>query len=192
MRASPGGVAVILSDDPWEWPDMVGDELIVLSEMGSGPDAPLSKYVAVRECLALKAEIDAGSGFAVLAAVHQCATRRLVMPDWLAMAFIRRYRAVLNLQALSWDDAASFGKPYPKGTNKSARRKARMLRFAVLNSVNQIISSEPQTAVNKALFARVGKPLGIGGTLASELYYQAKGAFESGAKKPGQIVHRIR
>ena len=165
-----------LSANPWEWPDLMPEQVRELSESdpGTGPETPLFQYFAVRRCNDLRVEIDAGSGFAVLAAVRICGTHGLVMPEWLSYAFNRRYDAVLNCRASSWDDPMSFGKPYPKGTNIKARHKARMMRFAVLNAINDIRNKEKGAPIDKRLFERVGGQLFIGATLAEEYYYAAK------------------
>ena len=165
-----------LSADPWEWPDLTAEELREMSEhtAETGPNDPLFQYIAVRNCNALKAAIDAGSGCAVLEAVSICALRGLVMPHWLASAFLKRYRAVTQARAASWDDPLSFGRPYAKGTNIRARRKALTLRLEVLHEVNSILSMELDTPIDKGLFERVGAPLALGATLAEEYYYTAK------------------
>lgn len=173
-----------LPSDPWQWPDLAHEQIRELAEISAdmGPEAPLFQYVAVRRCNGLKPEIDAGSGFAVLAAIRICGTNGLVVPKWLVYAFNRRYDAVLNFRAVSWDDPLSFGSPYPKGVNKNARRKARVLRFAVLNAINAIRMSEPGKAIDKGLFEQVGKPLSIGATLAEEYYYATKKMMASSSQ----------
>jgi len=122
------------------------------------------------------------NGFDVLACVRICANHDLVMPEWLAFAFIRRYDAVLNCRALSWDDPAAFGKPYPEGKHLSALRKARVNRSAVWNMVNSILAANPERAIDKGLFEEVGKELGLGATLADKYYYQAKRRLLNPAK----------
>ncbi|MCB1959256.1 MAG: hypothetical protein KDE68_01815 [Rhodocyclaceae bacterium] len=138
------------------------------------PGGPLYQFVAAKQIEAMKAKVDAGDGFAVLTCIRICVTRGLVAPVWLAYAFNRRYDAVLNCRAGSWDSPLAFGKPYRKGAHIAALRKARTNRFAVWNAINDIRQREPETAIDKGLFERVGRPLGLGATLAEELYYQAK------------------
>ncbi len=181
MKGAPEGVAMRdLSADPWEWPDLTAEELCELASQTAdpGPNAPIFQYVAVRDCAALRPSIEAGSGRAVLEAVSICALRGLVMPDWLASAFLKRYRAVTHARAASWDDTLSFGRPYPKGTNIQARHKAFRLMFHVYNEVSLIRQKEPWTPIDKGLFERVGGPLGLGATLAEEYYYAAKKRLE--------------
>ena len=170
-----------LSADPWEWPDLTKEELHELASQATeaGPSAPLFQYVAVRECASLRSSIETGSGRAVLEAVSICALRGLVMPDWLASAFLKRYRAVTQARAASWDDPLSFGRPYPKGANIQARRKAFRLGFKVFNEVTLIRQKEPATPIDKGLFERVGGPLGLGATLAEEYYYAARKQIET-------------
>lgn len=171
-----------LSADPWQWPDLDAEQLGELSSLSSAkysdaPDAPIFQYVAVRQCLALRPEIevgDVGSGFSVLEAVSICAMRGLTMPDWLASAFLRRYRAVSHYKAKSWDDPLSFGRPFPKGTNIQAKKKARSLSTRVWLAVRDIQDGDPTTPIDKSLFERVGAPLAIGATLTEEYYYNQK------------------
>lgn len=139
----------------------------------AGTDKQLYQFFAVRRCMELREEIEKdGSGFAVLAAVRECGTNGLVMPEWLVYAFNRRYDAVHHFRAVSWDAPESFGKPYPKGTNKAANRKKRILSFAVLNEVKR--SAELGTPIDKTLFEKVGAKHAIGATLAEEYYRHAK------------------
>ncbi len=165
-----------LSADPWEWPDLTAEELRELASQTTepGPNEPIFQYVAVRDCAGLRPLIEAGSGRAVLEAVSICALRGLVMPDWLASAFLLRFRAVTQSRAASWDDPLSFGRPYPKGTNIQAQRKAFRLSVRVYNEVVSIRRKEPMTPIDKGLFERVGKPLGLGATLAQAYYYDMK------------------
>lgn len=170
-----------LSADPWEWVDMTVDEFVFhfVRDGHAGTEAQLFQFFAVQRCIALRDEIEKdGSGFAVLGAVRQCGVYGLVMPDWLVYAFNRRYDAVLNFRALSWDDPESFGRPYPKGTNKAAKRKKRVLSFAVLNDVNRLLKLQPARPIDKALFEEVGVAHAIGATLAEEYYRHAKALWQ--------------
>lgn len=108
----------------------------------------------------------------VLLAIRVCANHDLVMPEWLARAYIRAFDTVHTARAKSWDDV--FGKPYPKGAHLSAVRQRMTLRWQVLNHVNDIKAREPKTPTDAALFERVGEALGIGKTQAETLYYEAK------------------
>jgi hypothetical protein len=142
------------------------------------PNGPLYQAAAVKSIEAEKPAIDAGDGFAVLACIRRCVTHGLVAPEWLAYAFDRRYDAVLNCRAGSWDSLLAFGKPYPVGTHLNALRKARLNRVKVRLDVTDILQREPETPIDKGLFERVGKSLGLGATLTEEFYYQAKRMFE--------------
>ncbi len=168
-----------LSPDPWLWPDFDAAQIVELSEISKSnkPEDPLFQYFAVKNCNALKPQIDAGSGFAVLKAVRICGTHGLVMPLWLVYAFNRRYDAVHSFRVLSWDDPESFGRPYPKGTNQAAKRKALTLMLPVHSEIIAIRNKEENTPLDKALFERVGLKFNIGGTLAEEYFYLARKAM---------------
>jgi hypothetical protein len=126
---------------------------------------------ALQELADLKAQFEAGSGFALLAAIRVCANRDLVMPSWVAEAYIARYDRILNCHAASWDEV--FGKPY-KGKHLSTLRQRRRLRFAVYNRIRQILKEIPDTPIDDSLFEVVGAEFGIRKTLCNELYYEAQ------------------
>lgn len=93
------------------------------------PDRPLYQWNAAREIEALRPSIENGDGFAVLDAVSRCARQGLALPHWLAVEFLRRYDAVLQCRAGSWDEA--FGRPYPKRVRLLNLRQPRAKRWAL-------------------------------------------------------------
>lgn len=159
--------------DPWLWKKLDSEALsqLALQSLDSGPTSPVFQYAAVMRCNAQRVAVENGDGFAVLACVRTCGTSGLTMPDWLVFAFNRRYDAVLNCRAASWDDPMAFGSPYPKSTNLSALKKRRLGRVRMWNEVVQAVKAGER--VNKILFERLGEPYGYGKTLAEELYREA-------------------
>lgn len=158
---------------PWDWGELQPEEVRQLSEMTKADDGPkglLFQYFAVRKVMSLRPGIVAGSGFDVLEAVAECARCGLVMPGWLAIAFLKRYRAVSQLRAKSWDDPLSFGRPYPKGTNIGAKRKAKVKGLDLYLRVKSLREKNPEESLLEA-FETVGKSMGIGKTLAEEYFY---------------------
>jgi hypothetical protein len=112
--------------DPWR---ATLDEAIAqqeLSDQAKGPAGPLFQWQAVESVNALRAEIEAGDGFAALDAVARCLRHDLVAPGWLARAFVAGYDKVLNCRAGSWDEA--FGRPYPKRARLDTLRQRREIR----------------------------------------------------------------
>jgi len=158
---------------PWEWGELSPEEVRQLSEMtkeDDGPEGLIFQYFAVRMVMSLRPGIEAGSGFDVLEAVAECARCGLVMPDWLARAFLKRYRAVSQFRAKSWDDPLSFGQPYPKGMNIGAKQKARVKGLGLYLRVKSLREKNPEVSLLKAL-ETVGESMGIGKTLAEEYFY---------------------
>jgi len=100
-----------------------------------------------------------------------CAVHDLVAPDWLARAYLRGFRTVVNCEARSWDEA--FGAPFPKGTNIAAARRARRNRVAVAVAFSDILQRDPSRPVDKALWEEIGARIGEGATRAEELYREA-------------------
>lgn len=155
--------------------------------------APVFQADAARRVCAMRAKIQAGgpeSGYCVLSAVRDVLTFDLVAPEWLAYAFNSRFDQVLGYHAGSWDDPAAFGAPIPKGAHLAALRKRRRLQWEVLSRISNIRQMEPQTALDKRLFARVGRELGLGKTLAEEYYYGVI-EFEQALAKRGPQTYRM-
>ena len=168
-----GNKAVIPEGSPWDWGELPAESVLRLSEMTKkehGPAGLLFQYFAVRKIMSLRPGVEAGSGFDVLEAVAECARCGLVMPDWLARAFLSRYRAVSHDRAKSWDDPLSFGPPFPKGTNIEARRKARVKGVLLHSEVRKLMNHPHLKTFGDAIY-EAGLKLGVGKTLAEEYFY---------------------
>lgn len=158
---------------PWEWGELSADQVMNLSALtDAGPNGPLFQYAATRRCLALRGAVEAGDGFQILACVRQCGSHGLVMPDWLVSAFNSRFDAVLSGRAISWDDPLSFGRPYPKGTQKNAVAKRRRNRIAVWLAINKAVLSGSN--VSEELLEEVALSVGSNSTDVKKLYREAK------------------
>jgi hypothetical protein len=112
----------------------------------------------------------------ILPALFECAMDGLPIPAWCAQAFINAFRDVRHYREKSWDDV--FGKPHPKGMQIAAKRRKKMLEFAVLGRVREIKAENPDTPIDESLFEEIGKELGICKTLVGEYYYSAKGKLK--------------
>lgn len=133
-----------LNADPWTWPEWSKSiDLCCLIEAGGlGPDAPIFKYAEVLRVRGMRAEIEKGNGLATLAAVSCCAQAGLCMPDWLAAAFLRRYRAVtLNLVPGGWNDVEAFGPPYPTGERLKTERRYNRFGLGIWLRVRALIDA---------------------------------------------------
>lgn len=136
------------------------------------PTLPFWRWAAHHALVALQGRFERGDKMALLAAIRECANHDIPLPMWASKAFIHGYDRVLKGHASSWD--AAFGRPYPKGTHIANLRNRRKLRFRVWNMVSEIRRREPETPIDEALFERIGRQLGAGKTLVSELYYEVK------------------
>jgi hypothetical protein len=142
----------------------------------SDPSGPYYRWDALHVVDNLKGRFETGDRRALLAAIRECANHDLPMPDWVAAAFIRAYDNVHQMRLGSWDDA--FGRPYPKGFHLAKARRRQQIGPAVWMAVKVIRDEEPETPIDEGLFERVGAKLGIGKTLANELYYRWKPRLE--------------
>lgn len=158
------------SFDPWT---ASFEEARALQESWTGPrGGPLFQQVAAQTVLAMRERITAGDGGAVLAAVAQCALDDLVMPDWLAREYLRRWRLVTQAHVPSWDDA--FGAPWPKGIKRSHLARARqryLARVIVFNAVTQFVQMHPDAPLDPE-WDRIAREARVSRTLAQELYYK--------------------
>lgn len=138
-----------------------------------GARGAVHRWVTAQELTANREKIVGGDGFGVLAAVAECAMSDLVMPEWLAIVYLRRYRAVLHCKVGSWDSEMAFGRPYPKGVQLASKRRKRMNRIRVINAVAAAISREPDRPVDNAFWEEIGALVGEGKTRAQELHAEA-------------------
>ena len=157
----------------WTWEQVQAAQAQWISEYPgeeSSRTCPLTKWDAIQRIESRRKQFDAGDQGALMAALRVCACHEIVMPEWVASAYIKAYDQVLTCREKSWN--VVFGAPFPKGANINARRKKRVLMFAVLNAVNHIRSSDDSRTIDAHLFEEVGAKFSIGKTLAEE-YYRA-------------------
>jgi hypothetical protein len=126
-------------------------------------DKYLFEYLTVA-----KNEIESGRKELILKVMHHCLLMNRPLPDWLRWAFIKAYQSAYPYKRKSWDDI--FGKPHPKGVHLEAKQKHFELRFPIWLRVQELARSGKK--IDKRLFEKVGKELGISGTTASEIYYE--------------------
>jgi hypothetical protein len=127
------------------------------------------KYLAA--CLSvLKKKVEAGSGKALLEAIHLCDLLKRPKPEWLRQAGIRVFEAAARFEIKSWDEA--FGPPQKKGAHLSVRKDYARLRYPV---AIQVALRAPGESIDTGLFEKIGAALGIKKTKASDIYYKHGG-----------------
>lgn len=131
-------------------------------------DIKLSRQVQAQKLESWRTYFEAGDRVALFSALRTCAKHNIPMPEWVSRAFISGYDKVINGDVASWDEA--FGAPYPKGVHLSRIRQARLKRSAVWMEVAE--ERKLGSSINRELFERVGKKLGLGKTRAEELFYE--------------------
>lgn len=107
-------------------------------------------------------------GPALLQAVAIVAKNRLVMPEWMAVAYLARYQKIERMEG-GLDEA--FGPlPFKVGKRLDNLRRRRQLIPKISRWLIQELNAHPERAIEKDLFAEAGAAFGIGGTQAYELY----------------------
>lgn len=134
---------------------------------------PLVQWDAVRRVENARVAVECGDGFAVLEAIAACVAHGLVAPEWLASAFVGRYRAVQGLRADSWDAEIAFGRPYPKGAQLARLRARRKARLKLANLVQAHVAKNPDLPMSVEQWEDIGRAANVGKTLAQELYSEA-------------------
>ncbi len=115
-RAKPGGLSETApleqpEGDAYAFGDAFNaatvDVLRMWKELRGTPAADdlLRNFHVHTKVQVLRRFVEAGSGKAVLAAVASCAEGGIAMPDWLAGAYLSRFRAVQEHRAATWDEA---------------------------------------------------------------------------------------
>jgi hypothetical protein len=101
-----------------------------------------------------------------------CFVYRRPVPTWATKAFRAAYLKGVRFEIASWDEV--FGRPLKKGKQLAAERRKAAIAERVLELVLRARHEEkPKKPINKELFESIGKKLGVGGTVAAEIYYQA-------------------
>lgn len=154
--------------DPWTGSLQ---EAVVRQEHWKGQrGGPLFQHIAAQHVLALQQRINEGDGVAVLSAVASCALEDLVMPDWLAREYLRRWRLVTGAQVATWDEA--FGALWPKGT-KAARlaiiRRHRLVQVRLFNRITSFVQRHPTEPID---WETLAGDEGVSKTVAQDLYYE--------------------
>jgi len=127
------------------------------------------KYLA--EVLEILKEIfDGGGKWALLYAIRECLLLKRPLPEWLRLAFLDAYEGRTRYEIKSWDDI--FGQPHPKSTHVDNAKRKLELREIIVQRVEELRTEMP---VDKKLFEKIGKDLGIGGaTTVSKIYYEER------------------
>ena len=97
-----------------------------------------------------------------------CMTNNRPIPPWLATAFRQACHKVHMHEVKSWDDV--FGPPLKKGKRLATERRNMKIAGPLFDMVQE--RHNAGAAIGKPLFDAVGAEFGIGGTVASELYYE--------------------
>jgi hypothetical protein len=118
----------------------------------------------------LKERFEGGDRSALLCAIRHCLLLKRRLPDWLRLGFLSAYDSATAYEIKSWDEV--FGRPHPKGTHVDKEKRHFELGHVIVQRVEELQSEMP---VDKDLFEKIGKELGIGGgTTISKIYYEER------------------
>lgn len=136
------------------------------------PTLPYPQWYALRKLDLIQTSYEQGNAFALMHAINICATYEVIMPPWVALPYMKAFKTIVTYESKDWNEV--LGKPFPKDTNLSAKRKKWELQLDVFNTVGSLRRTNPERAIDAGLFEEAGKPFNIGKTLAEEYYYETK------------------
>ncbi len=155
-------------DPNWTGEEAIAEEMRWLD--AGKPDGrirgPLEAWESLNNVQRCQERYLTGDKGAVLDAIAACALDDLVLPDWLARAFLTAYRKVAHYQSKDWNGV--FGPAHKKGTNLNAKQKRRELAPALLNRAIELVKRDPSTAIDNDFYEQLGKEFNIGKSLAQE------------------------
>jgi hypothetical protein len=120
-------------------------------------------------------QFEAGEDWALLDAVDYCLRERMVPPEWGINAFCDRYLKWYLFRAKTLDEA--FNVKRPKHTQIKALARREWLKPRVVYEVLRL--RKTGVPFGDELFERVGMTLGIGKTLANDIYYDPENLWTS-------------
>lgn len=131
-----------------------------------------------------KERYDQGDKSMILHCLFHCFMGQAQIPPWLAEAFLNAYDAKREYKIKSWDEV--FGRPLKKGIRPERERRNRRIANDIYERVRERHSAgEP---IEKSLFEAVGKDFGVGGTVASELYYWVREIDDIFREDLGRVI----
>ena len=117
-----------------------------------------------------------GDQGALLHFISWCFLQRRDVPAWAQEKLRDATSKALTFQIKSWDEV--FGRPLKRGKQLAAERRRYLADAEIWKRVNA--RRRAGAALDKHLFAAVGKELGIGGaTVVENIYYKILREFRS-------------
>jgi hypothetical protein len=142
-------------------------------------NGPLYRFYARNDLRSLRERFDRGDRHALMLAIRKCAQHDLVMPGWVAEAYIEAFDRVNHYRARSWD--AVFGSPVPKGAHLKALRDRLDLSLKLHNKMRELKDMKKNVPWD-ALCAEFN----VSKTVLQDLYYGRKrGSSRKKRKKAG-------
>lgn len=143
------------------------------------PNSAVNQWSAIREIESCRVRYESGDDLSLLDAIFKCAMSSICMPNWVELAYIKRYRNILHFKAKTLDEA--FGKPFKKGVNLNALRKRNEKAVGVWLEIRN--ASKMGESIDDELFEKIGEKFNIGRTLAKEYYSYMNGKNRFASKR---------
>ena len=159
--------------DPWT---ATIEEAIAAQELDTESPSyaqPIFQWQAVQWVNAERHGVEVGKPGAVLDAISYCAWHDLKMPDWLAKAFLKQYRAARHYQVRTWDEA--FGPAHPGKINLRFAQRRPHSRVFLGDAMISVLRRGPcDRAIDREFWEEVGAVIGESGGQAEKLFLSAE------------------
>ena len=120
-------------------------------------DDSAHELAASRWLESLRNRYEAGEQIALLDAINYCATESVLMPDWVASEFVRKYRRVASYEVKTLDE--EFGPCIPENQQLAAMR--RRYKMAVVVYYLTMIAWYEGTPRDEGLFEEIASQIGV-------------------------------
>lgn len=140
----------------------------------SDPRGPVFVWCALNELETLRARFKRGDRMALMIAIRLCANHDLVMPPWVATAYIDAFDRVNHYRAESWNQV--FGEPN-KGKHLAKQRLRETQRWQVFKEIHAL---RQKRRTHQESLEIVAQTFGISESYAGELFSECKRFIETG------------
>lgn len=114
-----------------------------------------------------KRRFNDGDKRALFRAIHYCGQQRLILPEWVHLAFTEAAERWFEFEVKTLDEA--FGVTHPKGMHFDERRRFQRIAPKIFQRIRE--EQHEGRPLDESLFEEVGNEFFVEKTTASKAYY---------------------
>jgi hypothetical protein len=108
-----------------------------------------------------------GDKRALFRAIHYCGQNRLILPEWVHLAFTEAAERWFEFEVKTLDEA--FGVTYPKGMHFDKKRRFQQIAPKIYQRIRE--EHTEGRSIDESLFEEIGHEFFVEKTTASKAYY---------------------